>query len=72
MSNKEDTYIRALEVVVTALDVMQQVKRRACDAAEATNSPDQIWQANGEYVGVLDAKLLVRDMIESIRKAGAA
>lgn len=72
MSSSEDTYIRALEVVVTALDVMQEMKRRACHDADDTGSPDKMWQANGEYVGVLDAKLLVRDMIESIRKAGAA
>lgn len=55
--------IATLESVAAALDIMQESKRQACHTAEDTNDPATIWQANGEYCGVVDAKLFIRELI---------
>lgn len=72
MSSSEDTYEAALNVVYRVLEVMQEGKLHACKAADDTGDPAKIFQANGEYCGVHDAKVMVGRLIESLRKAGAA
>lgn len=67
VSTSEDTYEAALNVVYRVLEVMQEGKLQACKAADDTGDPAKIFQASGEYCGVLDAKVMVGRLIESIR-----
>lgn len=72
MSTSKDTYLEALEAVLAALNDAAAQKSVAANTALGSGDVVQGARAVGEQTGMVDAYLLVQNMVNRHCKAGVA